>query len=65
MIKHFLLLVGVVAVVLAALLGSLYVLDLLKMADLQSDLRKLFSVMGIAALAGVVIMLLTKAAQKT
>lgn len=65
MIKQFLLLVGVVAVVLAALLGSLYVLDLLKMADLQSDLRKLFSVMGIAALAGVVIMLLTKAAQKT
>jgi hypothetical protein len=64
MIKQFLLLVAMIAVVLAAMLVGLYVLDLVKLADLQTDMRKLFAVMGIAAVAGVVIMLLTKAAEK-
>jgi hypothetical protein len=64
MIKQFLLLIATIAVVLAALLGSLYVLDLLKAADFQNDMRKLFGVMGIAAVAGVAIMLLMKAGQK-
>jgi hypothetical protein len=64
MIKQFLLLLGVIAVILAALLCSLYVLDLVKIADLQADLRKVFGVMGVAALAGVLITLLMRAAQK-
>jgi hypothetical protein len=62
--KNFLLLIGMIAVVMAALMVSLYVLDLMKLADLQNDMRKLFSVMGVAAAAGVLIMLLTKAAEK-
>jgi hypothetical protein len=64
MIKQFLLLLGVIAVILAALLCSLYILDLVKIADLQADLRKVFGVMGVAAVAGVVITLLMRAAQK-
>jgi hypothetical protein len=62
--KNFLLLIGMIAVVMAALTVSLYVLDLMKLADLQNDMRKLFAVMGVAAAAGVLIMLLTKAAEK-
>jgi hypothetical protein len=41
-IKQFLLLLGVIAVILAALLCSLSILDLVKAADLQTDLRKVF-----------------------
>ena len=40
MIKQFLLLLGVIAVILAALLCSLYILDLVKIADLQTDRAK-------------------------
>ena len=64
MIKQLLLLLGVIAVILAALLCSLYILDLVKIADLQADLRKVFGVMGVAAMAGVLITLLMRAAQK-
>jgi len=64
MIKQFLLLLGVIAVVLAALLCSLYILDLVKLADLQTDLRKVLALLGVAAVAGVLITLLMKAAQK-
>jgi cytochrome bd-type quinol oxidase subunit 2 len=64
MIKQFLLLLGVIAVILAALLGSLYILDLVKIADLQTDLRKVFGLVGVAAVAGVLITLLMRAAQK-
>jgi hypothetical protein len=64
MIKQFLLLLGVIAVILAALLCSLYILDLVKIADLQTDLRKVFGIVGVAAVAGVLITLLMKAAQK-
>jgi hypothetical protein len=64
MIKQFLLLLGVIAVILAALLCSLYILDLVKIADLQTDLRKVFGLAGVAAVAGVLITLLMKAAQK-
>jgi drug/metabolite transporter (DMT)-like permease len=64
MIKQFLLLLGVIAVILAALLCSLYILDLVKIADLQADLRKVFGVMGVAAMAGVLITLLMRAAQQ-
>ena len=49
MIKQFLLLLGVIAVILAALLCSLYILDLVKMADLQTDLRKILGLIGVAA----------------
>jgi hypothetical protein len=62
--KQFLLLIAVIAVVLGALLCSLYVLDLMKLADLQKDLGKLFGILGIAAGAGILIMLLVKAAGK-
>jgi drug/metabolite transporter (DMT)-like permease len=64
MIKQFLLLLGVIAVILAALLCSLYILDLVKLADLQTDIRKIFGLVGVAAVAGVLITLLMKAAQK-
>ena len=64
MIKQFLLLLGVIAVILAALLCSLYILDLVKMADLQTDLRKILGLIGVAAVAGVLVTLLMKAAQK-
>jgi len=64
MIKQFLLLIAVIAVVMGALLVSVYLLDIVKMAELQNDLRKLFGVLGVAAVAGVLIMLLVKAAEK-
>jgi hypothetical protein len=64
MIRQFLLLLGVIAVILAALLCSLYILDLVKIADLQTDLRKVFGLIGVAAIAGVLITLLMSAVQK-
>ena len=64
MIKQFLLLLGVIAVILLALLCSLYILDLVKLADLQADTRKILGLVGVAAAAGVLITLLTKAAQR-
>jgi hypothetical protein len=64
MIKQFLLFLGVIAVILAALLCSLYILDLLKIADLQADLRKVFGLLGVAAAAGVLITFLMRAGQK-
>jgi hypothetical protein len=63
-VKQFLLLVGVIAVIFGALLVSLYVLDLVKLAELQNDLRKVFGVLAVAALAGILIMFLVKVAQK-
>jgi len=62
--KPFLLLVAVIAVVFGALLVSLWVLDLIKLAELQNDLRKIFGVLGVAAVAGVLILSLVKIAQK-
>ena len=62
--KQFLLLVAVIAVILGALLVSLYVLDLVKLAELQNDLRKVFGVLVVAALAGILIMFLVKVAQR-
>ncbi|PYX05836.1 MAG: hypothetical protein DMG88_20230 [Acidobacteria bacterium] len=62
--KQFLLLVAVIAVVFGALLVSLWVLDLIKLAELQNDLRKIFGVLGVAAVAGVLILSLVKIAQK-
>ena len=64
MVRQFLLLVGMIVVVLAALLLSLYILDVIRLAEMQRDMGKLFEVMGVAAVAGVVIMLLVKAAEK-
>jgi hypothetical protein len=37
---------------------------LVKAADLQTDLRKVFGLIGVAAVAGVLITLLMRAAQK-
>src|SRR5436309_12402793 len=54
--KQFLLLVAVIAVVFGALLVSLWVLDLIKLAELQNDLRIIFGVLGVAAVAGVLIL---------
>ena len=62
--KQFPLLVAVIAVVFGALLVSLWVLDLIKLAELQNDLRKIFGVLGVAAVAGVLILSLVKIAQK-
>jgi len=62
--KQFLLLIAVIAVVFGALLVSLWVLDLIKLAELQNDLRKISGVLGVAAVAGVLILSLVKIAQK-
>jgi len=62
--RQFLLLVGMIVVVFAALLLSLYILDVIRLAELQKDMGKMFGVMGIAAVAGVLIMILVKAAEK-
>ena len=62
--KQFLLLVAVIAVIFGALLVSLYFLDLVKLAELQNDLRKVFGVLVVAALAGILVMFLVKVAQK-
>lgn len=62
--RQFLLLVGMIVVVFAALLLSLYILDVIRLAELQRDMGKMFGVMGIAAVAGVLIMILVKAAEK-
>jgi len=62
--KQFLLLVAIIAVVLASILLSLYVLDVLKLADLQTDLRKTFGLLAIAAVAGVLITFLAKAGSR-
>ena len=64
MMRQFLLLVGMIVVVFAALLLSLYILDVIRLAELQRDMGKMFGVMGIAAVAGVLIMILVKAAEK-
>jgi hypothetical protein len=63
-VKQFLLLVAVIAVIFGALLVSLYVLDLVKLAELQNDLRKVFGVLVVAAVSGILIMILVKVAQK-
>jgi len=63
-VKQFLLLVAVIAVIFGALLVSLYFLDLVKLAELQNDLRKVFGVLVVAALAGILVMFLVKVAQK-
>jgi uncharacterized membrane protein (UPF0182 family) len=64
MVRQFVLLVGMIAVVLAALLLSLYILDVIRLVEMQKDMGKLLGVTGVAAVAGVVIMLLVKAAEK-
>lgn len=64
MLRTFLVFVGVIAVILCSLLLSMYVLDWMKFAELREHLTKLLSILGIAAAAGVVIMLLVKAAEK-
>jgi hypothetical protein len=64
MLRTFLVFVGVIAVILCSLLLSMYVLDWMKFPELREHLTKLLSILGIAAAAGVVIMLLVKAAEK-
>ncbi len=64
MIRQFVVLVGMILVVLAAVLVSLYILDVIHLAELKQDMGKLFGVMGVAAAAGVVVMLLGKAGEK-
>jgi hypothetical protein len=63
-IKQFHLLLGVIAVILLALLCSVYILGLVRPADLQTDIRKILGLPGVAAAAGVLITLLMKAAPK-
>jgi cytochrome bd-type quinol oxidase subunit 2 len=64
MARTFLLLIGVIAVVMAALLVSTYILDLVKAPELWQDLRKIFSLLAVATVAGLVVLLLVKAAEK-
>ena len=64
MVRKFLILVGVVVVVIAALMLSLYVLDFMKFPELRTDLTKTFSIIGICTAAGLLIMFLVQAAEK-
>src|SRR5882762_7460036 len=64
MMRQFLVLVGVIAVVICSLLLSMYVLDFMKFPELREHLTKLLSILGIATAAGLIIMLLVRAAEK-
>jgi len=64
MMRQFLVLVGVIAVVLCSLLLSMYVLDFMKFPELREHLSKILRLLGIAAAAGLIIMLLVRAAEK-
>jgi cytochrome bd-type quinol oxidase subunit 2 len=64
MARTFLVLIGVIAVVMAALFVSTYILDLVKAPELWRDLRKVFSLLAVATLAGLVVLLLVKASEK-
>jgi len=64
MVRTFLILVGVIAVIIAALTFSLYVLDVLKLPELRQDLGRIFGILGICTAAGLLIMLLVRAAEK-
>jgi cytochrome bd-type quinol oxidase subunit 2 len=63
MARTFLVLIGVIAVVMAALLVSTYILDLVKAPELWQDLRKIFSLLAVATVAGLVILILVKAGE--
>ena len=62
--RQFLVLVGVIAVVLCALLLSMYVLDFMKFPELREHLTRFLSIIGIATASGLLIMLLVKVAEK-
>jgi hypothetical protein len=63
-IKQFHLLLGVIAVILWALLCSVYILDLVRLADLQTDTCAISLAFGCVPPAGVLVTLLMKAAPK-
>ncbi len=64
MARTFLVLIGVITAVMAALLVSAYILDWVKAPELWQDLRKIFSLLGVATVTGLVILLLVKASEK-
>ena len=64
MIRQFLILVGVIAVILTALLLSLYVLDFLNLPDLRHHLSRTFSIIGICTTAGLLILLLVRVGER-
>ena len=65
MMRQFLVLAGIIAVVFCKLLLSLYVFDFMKFPDLREHVTTLVSIIGIAvAVAGLLVMLLVKVAEK-
>jgi hypothetical protein len=54
----------VIAVVMAALFVSAYILDWVKAPELWQDARKIFSLLGVATVTGLIILLLVKAGEK-
>jgi hypothetical protein len=64
MARTFLVLIGVIAAVMAALFVSTYILDLVKAPELWQDLRKVFSLLGVATVTGLVILVLVKVGEK-
>ena len=64
MLRTFLVFAGVIAVILCALLLSMYVLDWMKFPELREHLTKLLSILGIAVVSGLLIMVLVKAAER-
>jgi hypothetical protein len=64
MARTFLVLIGVIALVMAALFVSAYILDWVKAPELWQDARKIFSLLGVATVTGLIILLLVKAGEK-
>jgi hypothetical protein len=64
MARTFLVLIGVIAVVMAALFVSAYILDWVKAPEVWQDARKIFSLLGVATVTGLIILFLVKAGEK-
>ena len=64
MVRQFLVLIGVIAVVLCSLLLSMYVLDFMEFPELREHLTKFLSILSIATAAGLIITFLVRAAEK-
>jgi hypothetical protein len=64
MYKQILMLAGVIAIVVCAVLTSMYILDLVKLPELTENLRKILSIIVVSTAAGLLIMALLQLAKK-
>ena len=64
MIRRTLVLAGVIAIIVCALLVNLYILDWVKFPELSEDLRKILALIGVSTVAGLLIVGLIKILQE-